>query len=178
MSKENYFQLGTISRTYSFKGLVILHIDADDPSPYYKLEHILIYLHGQYIPYFVEKASVHKKNQLKIKLEGIESESEAQIILKKNVFLPADLLPKLNDQQFYYHEIASFMVIDAEKKESIGKIINVIDHPGNTLLEVAVDNKEVLIPLNDKTFDHINKSTKQISIFIPEGLLDLYFANE
>ena len=60
----------------------------------------------------------------------------------------------------------------------IGTIINIIDHPGNTLLEVDANGTEILIPLNDNTFEHINKSKKQISINLPEGLLDLYFENE
>ena len=178
MSNKNYFQLGTISRTYSFKGQVILFINADDPSIYYELEHFLIEVNGQYIPYFIEKSSVHKSNQLKIKLEGINSDAEAQMILKKEVFLPIELLPKLNDQQFYYHEIESFSVLNAENNKLIGTIINIIDHPGNTLLEVDANGTEILIPLNDNTFEHINKSKKQISINLPEGLLDLYFENE
>lgn len=178
MSDKNYFQLGTISRTFSFKGEVILYIDADDPSLYYKLEHILIYINGQHIPYFIEKRAIHKQNQLRIKLEGIDSESDTQLILKKDVFLSTKLLPKLNDQQFYYHEIKSFMVIDADRNEKIGEITNIIDHPGNTLLEVDVNGKEILIPLNDQSFNNIDKSKKQISINFPEGLLDLYFENE
>ena len=40
MANKNYFQLGTISRLFSFRGQVILYIDADDPSIYYKLDHI------------------------------------------------------------------------------------------------------------------------------------------
>ena len=71
-----------------------------------------------------------------------------------------------------------FSVLNAENNELIGTIINIIDHPGNTLIEVDADGTEVLIPLNDNTFEHINKSKKQISINLPEGLLDLYFENE
>jgi 16S rRNA processing protein RimM len=178
MANKNYFQLGTISRLFSFRGQVILYIDADDPSIYYKLDHILIEINGQNIPYFIEKSSIHKPNQLKIKLEGINSEAEAKMIVKKKVFLSSELLPKLNDDQFYYHEIKNFLVINAENKSIIGTIINVIDHPGNTLLEVDVKGIEVLIPLNETTFDHIDKSNKQISIHLPEGLLDLYMEDE
>ena len=99
---------------------------------------------------------------------------EAQTILKKKVFLSIELLPKLDDQQFYYHEIENFMVFDAEKNEEIGQIINVIDHPGNTLLEINASDVEILIPLNDKTFHKIDKKNKKISMFIPEGLIELY----
>ena len=178
MTNKNYFQLGTISRLFSFRGQVILYIDADDPSIYYKLDHLLIELNGQHIPYFIEKSSIHKPNQLKIKLEGINSEADAQMILKKKVYLSTEFLPELDADQFYYHEIENFSVLNAENNSIIGTIINVIDHPGNTLLEVDVKGIEVLIPLNETTFDHIDKSNKQISIHLPEGLLDLYMEDE
>ena len=41
---------------------------------------------------------------------------------------------------------------------ALGTIINVIDHPGNTLLEVDANGIEVLIPLNKSTFNHIDKT--------------------
>ena len=56
------------------------------------------------------------------------------------------------------------------------KELNVL--PNNYLLEVDVKGIEVLIPLNETTFDHIDKSNKQISIHLPEGLLDLYMEDE
>jgi len=177
-SDKTYFELGSISRTYSFKGEVILYIDADDPSKYYQLNHILIHLNEQYIPFFIEKASIHKRNQLKLKIEGFNSDNEAQTLLKKKVFLSTDLLPKLGDQQFYYHEIENFIVYDADIKEKIGQITNVIDHPGNTLLEINANEVEILIPLNDKTFHQIDKVNKKIFLFIPEGLIELYTENE
>ena len=178
MKTDNYFKLGIISRAYSFKGEVILFIDADDPSKYYKLDHIMLKTDDQLVPHFIEKVVVHKHNQIRVKIEGIRSEIDAKSIIKKEVFLPVEDLPKLKDQQFYYHEIESFSVLNAENNELIGTIINIIDHPGNTLLEVDANGTEVLIPLNDNTFEHINKSKKQISINLPEGLLDLYFENE
>ncbi len=178
MKTDNYFKLGIISRAYSFKGEVILFIDADDPSMYYKLDHIMLKTDDQLVPHFIEKVVVHKHNQIRVKIEGIRSEIDAKSIIKKEVFLPVESLPKLKDQQFYYHEIKDFMVIDAENNNKIGKIVTVIDNPGNTLLEVDINGQEVLLPLNDKTFKKINKPNRMISLFIPDGLLDIYLNNE
>ena len=178
MSLENYFELGNISKAYSFKGEVILFIDADDPSHYYKLKNILIEINGRLIPYFIEKSAIHKINQLKLKLEGIDSQVEANQIIKKTVYLPIEQLPELKEDQFYYHQIIGYQVIDNSNQTIIGEINNIIDHPGNTLIEVYQQEKEIIIPLNDHTFNKIEKEKKLLYLDIPEGLLGIYLDDE
>ena len=178
MSLDNYFQLGTISKAYSFKGEVILFIDADDPSHYFKIKNLLLEINGRLIPYLIEKSSIHKKNQLKLKIEGIDSQQEANQIIKKDVYLPLEELPKLNNDQFYFHEIISYQVIDTQNNEEIGSVTNVIDHPGNTLIEVEQNGIEIILPINDRTFKKIDKEKKQLFLDIPEGLLDIYLKDD
>ena len=174
MSKENYFQLGLITKLHSFKGEVILYIDADDPSKYFSIKHIFIQINNRLIPYFIKKSIVHKNNQLRIQLEGISTQKDASLLLKNTVFLPLELLPKLNEDQFYYHEIIGYQLIDSTTNSKIGSIVNVIDHPGNTLIEAENLGIEIIVPMNDATFDKIEKSSKKLFLKVPEGLLDIY----
>lgn len=178
MSLDNFFQLGTISKAYSFKGEVILYIDADNPNHYYKIKDFFIQINGRLIPYLIQKSAVHKKNQLKLKIEGIESEQDANQIIKKDVYLPLEKLPKLNDNQFYFHEIIDYEVVDTAENKEVGIIVNVIDHPGNTLIEVEQNGIEIILPINDSTFQKIDKETKQLFLDIPEGLIAIYLENE
>ena len=174
MSKENYFQLGLITKLHSFKGEVILHIDADDPSKYFSIKHIFIQINNRLIPYFIKKSIVHKNNQLRIQLEGISTQKDASLLIKNTVFLPLELLPKLKEDQFYFHEIIGYQLIDSITNSKIGSIVNVIDHPGNTLIEAEKFGVEIIVPMNDATFDKIEKSSKKLFLKVPEGLLDIY----
>ena len=174
MSKENYFQLGLITKLHSFKGEVILHIDADDPRKYFSINHIFIQINNRLIPYFIKKSIVHKNNQLRIQLEGISTQKDASLLIKNTVFLPLELLPKLKEDQFYFHEIIGYQLIDSTTNSKIGSIVNVIDHPGNTLIEAEKFGVEIIVPMNDATFDKIEKSSKKLFLKVPEGLLDIY----
>ena len=178
MSKENYFQLGLITKLHSFKGEVILHIDADDPSKYFSIKHIFIQINNRLIPYFIKKSIVHKNNQLRIQLEGISTKEDASLLLKNTVFLPLELLPKLKEDQFYFHEIIGYQLIDSTTNSKIGSIINVIDHPGNTLIEAENLGAEIIVPMNDATYDKIEKSSKKLFLKVPEGLLDIYLGDD
>jgi 16S rRNA processing protein RimM len=173
MKKEDCFELGIISKLFSFKGEVILHIDSDQPESYYDLEMVFLEINKQLVPYFIEKSSVHKHNQLRVMFDTIEDEDGAKRIVKKKVYLPLTDLPKLNDDQFYYHEVKGYMLLDENNKE-VGKVLDVIENPANTLLEVDYKGNEALIPLNDQTFIKVDKETMKLYVKIPEGLLDIY----
>ena len=173
MKKEDCFELGIVSKLFSFKGEVILHIDSDQPDNYYDLEMVFLEINNQLVPYFIEKSSVHKNNQLRVAFDTIEDEDGAKRIVKKKAYLPLTELPKLNENQFYYHEVKGFLLFDENNLE-IGKILDIIENPSNTLLEVAYKGNEALIPLNDQSFIKVDKSNKKLFVKIPEGLLDIY----
>ena len=46
--------------------------------------------------------------------------------MNKKIFLPKKLLPKLSENEFYYHEIIGF-VIKNNENEIMGKIISIDD---------------------------------------------------
>jgi 16S rRNA processing protein RimM len=65
------------------------------------------------------------------------------------------------------------MLLDENNKE-VGEVLDVIENPANTLLEVDYKGNEALIPLNDQTFIKVDKETMKLYVKIPEGLLDIY----
>ena len=173
MTKEECFELGIISKLFSFKGEVILFLDSDQPEHYYDLDMVFLEINKQLVPFFVEQSSVHKTNQLRVRFDTIEDEDGAKRIVKKKAYLPLNELPQLKEDQFYYHEVKGYMMHDQDDKE-VGKVLDIIENPANTLAEVAYKRTEALIPLNDQSFISIDKLKKIIKVSIPEGLLDIY----
>ena len=173
MKKEDCFELGIISKLYSFKGEVILYIDSDEPNKYYELDSLFLEINKQLIPFFVTKSQVNKAKELRIRFDGVDTEEQAKKIIKKKVYLPVEVLPELDENHFYYHEIEGYSLVDSEKGD-VGIITAVIDNPGNMLIEVDIKGTEALIPCNDHTFIKVDRDNKQFFVKIPEGLLDIY----
>ena len=172
MRKEDCFFLGTVVAKYSFKGEVLIKLDTDDPEAYLSLQSFLVEDDSRLIPYFTTKVQLHKTQLLRVSIEDISSEHEANILIGKSVYLPLDQLPKLADDQFYYHEIIGFEVIDSQQG-SIGIITGVNDRSSQVLLEVEYNYRQILIPLVDELIQQLDKQKKQLYLSIPEGLLDL-----
>ena len=172
MRKEDCFFLGTVVAKYSFKGEVLIKLDTDDPETYLSLQSFLLEDESHLIPCFTTKVQLHKSQLLRVSVEGVNSEKQADLMIGKSVYLPLDQLPKLDDDQFYFHEIIGFKVIDYVLGP-IGIITGVNYASSQVLLEVEHNDRQILIPLVDELIQQLDKQQKQIYLYIPEGLLDL-----
>ena len=90
-----------------------------------------------------------------------------------DLYLPLDLLPKLSGNNFYYHEIIGFQVIDTKYGE-VGSIVSVNDRTAQALFEIINQGKEILIPIIDEFIVSIDRESKILTVQTPDGLLDLY----
>ena len=121
MRKEECFYLGKVVKKYSFKGEVIIKLDTDEPELYQDLEYVYLEIGKSLIPYFIKKSILQKFNQLRVDFEDVTSETDADNILKTDVYLPLELLPELTGNQFYFHEVIGFSLED-ENFGAVGKI--------------------------------------------------------
>ena len=172
MRKEDCFFLGTVVAKYSFKGEVLIKLDTDDPETYLSLQSFLLEDESRLIPCFTTKVQLHKPQLLRVSIEGVKSEKQADLMIGKSVYLPLNQLPKLDEDQFYFHEIIGFEVIDSLQGQ-IGTITGVNDRSSQVLLEVEYNYRQILIPLVDELIQQLDKQKKQLYLSIPEGLLDL-----
>lgn len=173
MRKEECFYLGKIVSKYSFKGEVLVKLDTDDPEQYKNLESVFVSLGNNLVPFFVDRCRLHKSNLLRIDFEGVKDEASADNILGAELYLPLSLLPKLEGDKFYYHEVIGFEVIDVTHG-SLGIIESVNDSGAQDLFEIKKGDIELLIPVSDDIIQKIDRKQKQIHVKTPEGLVDLY----
>ncbi len=172
MKKEDCFYLGIIAKKYSFKGEVILKLDTDQPEIYENLDAILVDFGKALVPYFVEKSLFQKGNQLRIQFEEVYSEQEADKLLKKDAYLPLNLLPKLKGTKFYYHEISGFILEDINFGE-IGLIDSINDSSSQPLFVIKTETEDILIPMVDDFIQKIDRKNKKVLVKTPEGLIDM-----
>ena len=173
MQKEDCFYLGKIVKKYSFKGELLVKLDTDDPSIYTKMESVFIDKNKSLIPFFIERSSLHKSTLLRVKFEDIDSEEDADKLLKSELYLPLEFLPQLTGNKFYYHEIFGFEAEDLSFG-LIGIIKGVNDNTNQAILEIDRNGSEILIPLIDDFIKSVDREQKKIILEVPEGLIDIY----
>ena len=110
---------------------------------------------------------------LRVHFEDINTEEEADFIMKSGIYLPLDLLPKLEGNQFYFHEIIGFKVIDILHGD-VGELVYINDKGAQPMFEIEKGEVEIFIPMIDDFIKKIDRENKEVHVETPEGLIDLY----
>ncbi|TYB79063.1 ribosome maturation factor RimM [Bizionia myxarmorum] len=173
MKKEDCFYLGKIVSKYSFKGELLIKLDTDEPDLYENLDAMFVDLRNNLVPFFIESSQLHKSDLLRVRFEDVETEADADSLIKCDVYLPLDLLPKLEGDKFYFHEIIGYKVTDVNFGH-VGILASINDSTPQALFEIDRDGTEILIPMNDAFIVKVDKTNNEIILDTPEGLIDLY----
>ena len=170
MEQKDCFYLGKIVRKYSYNGEVIIKLDTDQPELYQDIEAVFIDLGKNFLPFFIESKLLQKGNQLRVKFEDVYSEKDADSLMKKDVYLPLNLLPKLSGNKFYYHEIIGFELEDVNFGK-VGIITSINDSTAQPLFVIQKEASEILIPMIDDFIQKVDRKNKKIIVETPEGLI-------
>lgn len=174
MKQDDCYYLGYVTKTFGYKGEVVVYLDVDDPLYYNELESVFILLEGKLIPFFIQKISFRPNSpEAVVRFQGTDNPEKAQRLTGAELYLPLGLLPPLKGNAFYFHEIVGYQVID-KIKGPLGLITGVMEFPGNPVFQIQAGKKEVLIPANDDFIEKLDRKNQTIFINAPEGLIDLY----
>ncbi|MEO9482309.1 MAG: ribosome maturation factor RimM [Ekhidna sp.] len=171
MKQDDCYQLGEVIKTHGLKGEVSISLEVDFPDEYQNLESVFLDNQGKLVPFFIDTLQINQGRAL-VKFDDIDSLDDAKNIVKSKLFLPLSSLPKLEKDQYYFHDLIDCEVF--EKKSKLGVIKEVIDLNGNQLLAIDANGKEILIPLKDEILTTVDVSAKRVNVSLPDGLLDIY----
>ena len=174
MTHNDCFYFGKIIKTHGLKGGLSMRIDADDPAVYRNINYVLVEMNARLIPFFITSFKLNV-NKAYITFQDIDSIEQAQELIGKDSYLPLEFLPKLKGNQFYFHEVIGFLLID-ETFGEIGAIEKVLEYPNQAVFQVFKNEKEVLIPIQDEVIKKVDRNKKTITVKAPEGLIELYLS--
>ena len=164
MKKLDYQYLGEFIKLYSFKGEMILYSEIRS-DVVEKLDSIFVNFNKSQVPFKIVKLKSHKKNIYRTKLENIESEDDAKKFINKSVYI--EKIENIDDGD----NVDNFKIYDKDKY--IGVVISSYKKTGQTLIEVKMSEKTILVPLVDNLIKEINYEEQKIQMILPEGLLDI-----
>ena len=164
MKKPDLQYLGEFIKLFSFKGEIILYSEASSTT-IDNIESIFVEINESYIPYEILRIKSHKKNIYRICLKNVSTESEANTFLKKKVYIQKTK-NTISDKFVDNFEIYNI-------NEFVGVVISTINKTGQTIIEVKMSKKTVLIPLVDEFITEISYEKQKIHMILPEGLLDI-----
>ena len=173
MNIDDCFQLGYIVKTHGTKGQVVAFFDVDYPEDYEDLESVFLEQKGRLIPFFIALLEPVQKGRFIIKFEDINTIEQAETLRNTAIYLPLDELPELEEDQFYFHEVIGYQVID-QNHGPLGTVKDFYDMPQQQLMAMEYLDQEMLVPVMDEIVLRADHDAKQLHVKLPEGLLEVY----
>lgn len=162
----NRIYIAKIATAHGIKGLVKLHVFADDET----LANGMLFTSesgDKTLSLTLKNATA--KHWL-AQIEGVTDRNDAEKLRGTELYIDKENLPDANDDEAYIADLIGLACIDKSKKH-IGKIIAVENFGASDLLEIKPDGAESFyLPFTDDTILNISETT--VTIEIPEGLLE------
>ena len=174
METKDCFYLGKVTKPWGVKGQLILFLDVDTPEDYAGLDSAFVEQKGQLVPCFF-RVDRMDGNRAVVTVEDLTPE-QAQALVGHELYLPLDMLPKLEGNKFYYHEVVGFRVVDSRYGD-VGILQQIIEYPAQPLFQIEKNGTEVLVPVIDEVIDKVDRELKTLFITAPNGLIELYLGD-
>lgn len=172
MQKADCFYLGRIVKKHSFKGEVVIKCDEDFVDIIQKLESIWLDTKNHLVPFFIDNSRMTGPVFFRLKLDGVDTEQEAQNLVGSDVYLPKADAPEGFGDELLKQDLIGYTIVD-KTYGKVGRVTFVNDATPQILLEVDNAQKTFFIPLHDDFVLDFDMDNRRITLDLPEGLLDL-----
>ena len=164
-----YIVVGKVVGAHGVKGEVKLTLSIDDPA--FLRTTKTLYIEGrQRKPLTVRSVRFHQ-NMALIAFESTPDRTAAESLRGRELSVPFDQLPVLEEDEFYVAQIIGLNVI-TEDGEALGKVVDVMFTGANEVYVVKGDKYgEVLIPALVSVIGTVDLEAGTMTVTLPEGLL-------
>lgn len=171
ITKEEVFKIGQFAKPHGIKGEITLMTtsdvfdDCDDPFVVCEIDGILV-------PFFIEDYRYKSDSVLIVKLEHVDSDTDAREFTNLDVYYPLDAVSGDLVGDMTWDSFVGYEVSDTVHGH-LGVITDVDESTINVLFQIDYKGTELLIPAVEELIISVNHDKKQIEVALPEGLLNI-----
>lgn len=168
----SYIAIARIARTRGNRGEVVADLHTDFPDRFEKLHEVWMELPDRgRLRIGLEDAWRHR-GRIVLKLRGIDSIRDAERFIGAWVQVPECEVISLPEGTYFDHDLIGCSVRDFGGKD-LGVVREILRIAGNSQLVVVGPGGEFLIPAAAEICKKISIDRREISVDLPEGLIDL-----
>ncbi|MBQ2675614.1 MAG: 16S rRNA processing protein RimM [Prevotella sp.] len=168
IKKEDVYKIGRLGKAHGVKGEVSFQFD-DDIFDTADADYLILDIDGILVPFFMEEYRFRNDSLALIKFCDVDTQQRASELTGCDVYFPRSIADE-RAEGLSLSSLVGFDLIEANGKGKVGTIAAIDDTTQNILFELE---DGTLIPASDDLITDIDTQQRQITMNIPEGLLDI-----
>ena len=166
--KEDVYKIGRLGKAHGVKGEVSFQFD-DDIFDTADADYLILDIDGILVPFFLEEYRFRNDSLALVKFCNVDTQQRASELTGCDVYFPRSMADETSEGPSLA-SLVGFDIVEADTNEKVGTIAAIDDTTQNILFELE---DGTLIPASDDLITDINTQQRQITMQIPEGLLDI-----
>lgn len=172
--QEDVYKIGRLGKPHGVKGEISFQF-TDDVFDRMDADYLIIEVDGILVPFFIEEYRFRSDETALLKLEDIDTQEAARELTNSDVYFERRLSDDADEPSMA--AIIGYRLVNDADGQEIGTITGIDDSTANILFEVLKsdtdDGSPILIPAAEEFITGIDNDKREISVALPEGLLDL-----
>lgn len=165
-AEPDFFVVGRVLRPHGIRGELRIALETDHPE---RLQPPLtLYFGPERVPYRIAGVRFDRGAML-LKLEGLDSRTEAESLRSLEVAIQADEAVPLQPGEYYVHQIIGLEVW-TEGGRHLGQVVEVLETGANDVYVVHGPSGEILVPAIRDVVIEIDLPSRRMTIRPLEGL--------
>ncbi len=166
--QEEVYKIGRLGKAHGVKGEISFQYD-DDIFDRIEAEYLILDIDGIMVPFFMEEYRFRNDTVCLVKFCDVDTQQRASELTGCDVYFPRSLADETEERPSLA-SLVGYEIIETNTHKTLGRISAIDDQTVNILFELEDGH---LIPANDDLITDIDMDQKQITMNIPEGLLDI-----
>ena len=160
--------VGRIGRLFGTEGGVMITLYTTFPDDFQMKEPLFVRVDELAVPLFCSSFERRGQSSAVVQFDDIDTERRAEEwLVGREIFIEDE---ESDDDEFYMEDLIGFKAIVGRQR---GEVIDYYDSEANPLFEIAIGDKQHLIPAQEEFIAHIDFDKRTIKFILPEGLLEL-----
>ena len=169
MIKNDLLEIGEVVRPHGLKGRIKAKSYLVSKETIHRLDEVFIRKSNEPAMRFRIKALQAERKVLFLELEGIEDVDAAARLVGCQLFISADKLEKLPDDEYYWHELLGLKVV-TETGRDVGRIVSIVPAGSHDIYVCAGGEREILLPAIGDVIRKIDIEAGVMVVRLLEGL--------
>ncbi|MDQ4078341.1 MAG: ribosome maturation factor RimM [Chloroflexota bacterium] len=167
---EQWITIGKITRAHGIRGEVKVALFVDDAEFLQELEHVFLESRPRR-KMAIESVRFHRGQAL-LQFEGIDDRNEAERLRNRELLVPFEWLPELEEDEYYVTQIIG-LAVETEEGEVLGEVDEIIFTGANEVYIIRGGPRgEILLPAIESVVQSVDLEAGRVVVTVPEGLLE------
>ncbi|MDO4627427.1 MAG: ribosome maturation factor RimM [Pasteurellaceae bacterium] len=169
MEQQKIEVVGKLGSTYGIRGWLRIYSSTEQAESIFDYQPWFLKIKGQWQATTLESWK-HHNHELIVKLKGIDDREAAQTLANVEIGVDLAVFPKLDDDDFYWHDLIGCQVINLQNY-NMGIVSEMMETGSNDVLVVRATSKDAfgkqerLIPfLYEQVVKRVDLATKTIEV--------------